>query len=100
MPRGGKREGAGRKKGATSYLTSKDLMDEFEKRGLNPAEELINIYLEYSNNGMLENKEGWMRNFSKYLFQAVPTKDEIDLTSNGETMAGMFVIKKEPDERS
>lgn len=96
MPRGGPRVNAGRKKGSGTAVQPGEVVKKLTEAGYEPGAELAKIYASYAEQDMIPEQQQFLKDFSRYIFKAVPTEQEVDLTSNGETV-GFFQINLTDD---
>lgn len=85
---GGKRKGAGRKKGSINKIQGGEFLEEYKKvHGTNLKEDLVRDMLMARTRGDYEMLFRYQTAFAKYYFSDVK---EVDVTSNGETIAANF----------
>lgn len=90
--RGGKRQGAGRKVGTTNKIQGVDFLKEYFKiHGTNLSEDLAKDMLNARMRGDFEMLFKYQTAFAKYYF-ADTAKQELDVTSNGETLGVQLVF--------
>lgn len=90
--RGGRRPGSGRKTGTTNKIQGVDFLEEYKKvHGATLKEDLAKDMLSARNRGDYEMLFKYQTAFAKYYF-ADTAKQEVDVTSNGQTMGVQLVF--------
>ena len=93
--RGGKRPGAGRKLGSTNKIQGVEFLEEYKKvHGSNLAEDLAKDMHSARTRGDYEMLFKYQTAFAKYYF-ADTAKQEMDVTSNGQTLGANFVFPQQ-----
>ena len=90
--RGGKRPGAGRKTGTTNKIQGVDFLEEYKKvHGNSLKEDLARDMMNARLRGDFEMLFKYQTAFAKYYF-ADTAKQELDVTSNGQTLGATFTF--------
>lgn len=88
--RGGKRPGAGRKKGAIQKLGGRDLLAAIE---LVTGKSFANNIAEHYYRAITEQQWSEVKDYEKFIIQKVISdKSEVDITTNGESIKANFAF--------
>jgi hypothetical protein len=87
---GGKRPGAGRKKGSTQKLSGVDLLVAIHKATGKPFSQNV---AEHYNRAVQAKEWSEVRDYEKFIIaKVISDTKEVDVTSNGETLKASFIF--------